>query len=113
MSLLICATCANHYLEAPPPVCAVCADERQWVPPGGQRWTTLAELAQAGHRSQVRQVEPDLTGIGALLRRDPVLEPGNSAPRSRQRGGALGSCRAVRYIERLHERCPPASAADE
>jgi hypothetical protein len=43
----------------------VCADERQWVPPGGQRWTTLAELAAAGHRSLVREVEPGLTGIGA------------------------------------------------
>jgi len=43
----------------------ICADERQWVPPGGQRWTTLAELAAAGHRSDVRAVEPGLTGIGA------------------------------------------------
>jgi glyoxylase-like metal-dependent hydrolase (beta-lactamase superfamily II) len=43
----------------------VCADERQWVPPGGQRWTTLAGLAAAGHRSDVRAVEAGLTGIGA------------------------------------------------
>jgi glyoxylase-like metal-dependent hydrolase (beta-lactamase superfamily II) len=43
----------------------VCADERQWVPPDGQQWTTLAELAAAGHRSDVRAVEPALTGIGA------------------------------------------------
>ena len=43
----------------------MCADERQWVPPGGQRWTTLAELAAAGHRSDIRPVEPGLTGIGA------------------------------------------------
>ena len=43
----------------------MCADERQWLPPGGQRWTTLAELAAAGHRSDVRAVEPGLTGIGA------------------------------------------------
>ena len=43
----------------------MCADERQWVPPDGQRWTTLAELAAAGHRSDVRAVEPGLTGIGA------------------------------------------------
>jgi glyoxylase-like metal-dependent hydrolase (beta-lactamase superfamily II) len=46
-------------------VCAVCADERQWVPPGGQRWTTLADLVAAGHASDVREVEPGLTGIGA------------------------------------------------
>ena len=43
----------------------MCADERQWLPPGGQRWTTLAELTAAGHRSDVRAVEPGLTGLGA------------------------------------------------
>ena len=65
MAMRICATCGNHFPEPHPAVCAVCADERQWVPPGGQRWTTLAELAAAGHRSDVREVEPGLTGIGA------------------------------------------------
>ena len=43
----------------------MCADERQWLPPGGQRWTTLADLTAAGHASDVRTVEPGLTGIGA------------------------------------------------
>jgi glyoxylase-like metal-dependent hydrolase (beta-lactamase superfamily II) len=61
----VCATCGNHFPDDRPEVCVVCADERQWVPPGGQRWTTLAELAAAGHRSDVREVEPGLTGIGA------------------------------------------------
>ena len=65
----VCATCGNHFPEPRPgvcpDVCTVCADERQWLPPGGQRWTTLAELAAAGHRSDVRAVEPGLTGIGA------------------------------------------------
>src|SRR5580692_2375570 len=65
MGTCICATCGNHFPDPPPEVCAVCADERQWLPPGGQRWTTLAELASAGHRSDVRAVEPGLTGIGA------------------------------------------------
>jgi len=63
----VCATCGNHYPAGmpPPAFCMICADERQWVPPGGQRWTTLAELAAGGHRSDVREVEPGLTGIGA------------------------------------------------
>jgi hypothetical protein len=61
----VCATCGNHFPEPRPEVCVVCADERQWLPPGGQRWTTLAELVAAGHRSDVRAVEPGLTGIGA------------------------------------------------
>ncbi len=68
MTAWICAACANHYPESqsPPDVCVICADERQWVPPGGQRWTTLAELEAAGHRSDVREVEPDLIGVGAV-----------------------------------------------
>ena len=65
MATLVCATCGNHFPEPQPQVCAVCADERQWLPPGGQRWTTLAELEAAGHASDVRAVEPGLTGIGA------------------------------------------------
>jgi glyoxylase-like metal-dependent hydrolase (beta-lactamase superfamily II) len=65
MSTSICATCGNHYGGPRPEVCPVCADERQWLPPGGQRWTTLAELAAAGHACDVRAVEPGLTGLGA------------------------------------------------
>jgi glyoxylase-like metal-dependent hydrolase (beta-lactamase superfamily II) len=73
----ICATCANHYPEAtsPPEVCVICADERQWVPATGQRWTTAAELAAAGHRGQVREVEPGLLGVGV----DPPVAIGQRA----------------------------------
>lgn len=34
------------------------------MPPGGQRWTTLAELVEAGYRSEIRELEPGLFGIG-------------------------------------------------
>jgi glyoxylase-like metal-dependent hydrolase (beta-lactamase superfamily II) len=34
------------------------------VPPSGQRWTTMADLAAAGHHSDAREVEPGLLGIG-------------------------------------------------
>ncbi|MEO6083306.1 MAG: hypothetical protein ABIQ18_09385 [Umezawaea sp.] len=62
----ICATCGNHYPEAeePPPVCVICADERQWVPADGQRWTTAAELGEAGFHGECRELEPSLVGIG-------------------------------------------------
>jgi glyoxylase-like metal-dependent hydrolase (beta-lactamase superfamily II) len=62
----ICATCANQHADSsePPAVCAICADERQWVPPSGQHWTTLSDLAAAGHRSDIRTIEHDLIGIG-------------------------------------------------
>src|SRR5580704_16198381 len=67
MAVWVCATCANHYPDtgSPPGKCVICADERQWVPSSGQRWTTLAELAAAGHRGDVRAVEPGLLGVGA------------------------------------------------
>src|SRR5260370_37638300 len=65
MATSVCATCGNHFPDPPPAVCVVCADERQWLPPDGQRWTTLAELAVAGHSCVIRAVEPGLTGIGA------------------------------------------------
>jgi Metallo-beta-lactamase superfamily len=64
MTTSVCAACGNHSPGRRPAVCAVCADERQWLPPDGQRWTTLEELAAAGYRSEVRDVEPGLTGIG-------------------------------------------------
>jgi hypothetical protein len=58
----ICETCAVEHAQADG-VCAICADERQWVPQGGQRWTTLEELAKAGRRAHVTELEPDLFGI--------------------------------------------------
>jgi hypothetical protein len=59
---LICATCAVEHATAVD-VCAICADDRQWVPADGQHWTTLDELAAAGHEAHVRELEPDLFGI--------------------------------------------------
>ncbi|HVQ90285.1 MAG TPA: hydrolase [Mycobacteriales bacterium] len=66
MTAWICATCGNQHADtpAPPGECAICLDERQYVGAGGQRWTTLAELAAAGHRTEVRELEPGLYGIG-------------------------------------------------
>ncbi|HZA73767.1 MAG TPA: MBL fold metallo-hydrolase [Propionibacteriaceae bacterium] len=61
----ICATCAVEYpdTDQPPTTCPICSDERQYVRPSGQRWTTLAELTAAGHRGSVSEVEPGLLGI--------------------------------------------------
>ena len=58
----ICATCAVEHAERVE-VCAICADERQWVPADGQHWTTLEELAADGRRVEVTELEPDLFGI--------------------------------------------------
>ena len=66
MTVWICRTCAVEHpdTEVPPTApCAICSDERQYVPPGGQRWTTLEELRAEGHRGRVEEVEPGLHGI--------------------------------------------------
>jgi len=62
----ICLTCGGHYpaAEEPPASCRLCTDERQWVPPTGQRWATLAGLAADGYATEVREVEPGLLGVG-------------------------------------------------
>jgi hypothetical protein len=64
MERFICVTCGTQYAdgEAPPESCPICTDPRQYVPPDGQRWTTLAELA-AGHENEIRD-EGELVGIG-------------------------------------------------
>lgn len=61
--LPVCATCGAQFGGEPPARCPVCDDERQPFPADGQRWTSLEEL-QAAHRSEVRELEPGLTGIG-------------------------------------------------
>lgn len=63
----ICATCAVETADSstPPDVCAICADERQWVPEAGQAWTTLAELTARGTRTEWILVEPGLYGVVA------------------------------------------------
>src|SRR5262245_22389649 len=67
MPAFICDTCGSQFTpsEAPPPGCPVCQDERQYVPSGGQRWTTLEVLAR-GHFNSYRQHEPGLIGIGTV-----------------------------------------------
>jgi hypothetical protein len=45
--------------------CPICLDERQYVGWDGQRWTTLAELAAAGHRGRIEEEGPGVLGIGA------------------------------------------------
>jgi glyoxylase-like metal-dependent hydrolase (beta-lactamase superfamily II) len=62
----ICVTCGVQLAECerPPEVCPVCADERQFVGWGGQRWTTL-EALRGGHRLAVRDEGDGLLGIGS------------------------------------------------
>jgi hypothetical protein len=58
----MCATCGVEHVE-PADTCKICADERQWVPGGGQVWTSLRQLREAGHRIQAAELETDLHGL--------------------------------------------------
>lgn len=65
MHAYICTTCGTQYppSAAAPAACAICEEERQFVPPTGQSWTTLRALA-ASHSNAWRQYEPGLIGLG-------------------------------------------------
>jgi hypothetical protein len=65
MTSFICTACGTQYppSEKPPAECPICEEERQYVPPGGQRWTTLEGLAQS-HMNSFREYEPGVIGVG-------------------------------------------------
>jgi hypothetical protein len=87
VSAWICRTCAVEQpdTDKPPVSCAICSDERQYVRPTGQQWTTLAELAAAGHAATVAEVEPGLYGITI----EPSVGIGQRALLVRTRSGNL------------------------
>lgn len=111
MTVYLCATCA---VETDGPrtsgqVCPICADERQYVPPEGQRWTTVEELVAGGHRLLWREVEPHLLALwtepgvgigqhghlaqgqdGSLLWDPPGLITPEAVDQIRARGPVLG-----------------------
>jgi len=60
----ICVACGVQRADSPMPPehCAVCEDERQYIPLGGQKWTTLKEM-QTTHRNQLDVEGPELISI--------------------------------------------------
>jgi glyoxylase-like metal-dependent hydrolase (beta-lactamase superfamily II) len=60
----ICTTCGTQYepSEQPPASCLICEEERQYVLPTGQAWTTLSRLRKT-HMATCR-LEAELIGIG-------------------------------------------------
>jgi hypothetical protein len=86
MTSYICTVCGQAQAESeePPEVCAICADERQYINAKGQQWTTLDDL-QAKHKSDIRQLEPNLIGIGAT----PSIGIGQRALFISQPGGGV------------------------
>lgn len=64
MDAFICTTCGTQYeaSEKPPAACVICEEERQFVLPTGQSWTTLARL----HKTHMATFHDEcgLIGIG-------------------------------------------------
>src|SRR5690242_12155675 len=62
----ICVTCGTQYPPSasaePPANCPICDDDRQYVGPNGQQWTSLADL-RASHANEIVAVDAGLTGI--------------------------------------------------
>lgn len=60
----LCTACGTQYppTARPPASCAICEDERQYVPASGQAWTTLAALRRS--HKLVFRYEGAFLGIG-------------------------------------------------
>ncbi|MEU6864715.1 MBL fold metallo-hydrolase [Streptomyces sp. NPDC046876] len=65
--LPVCRTCGTQYAAARPD-CPVCLDERQYVGPAGQEWTTLQELRASGMTGRFEEEGPGVLGIGSSPR---------------------------------------------
>lgn len=62
-SVSLCATCGVEHAHPLPDVCAICADERQYLPADGQqRWTTLEQL-RPDRAMDIGEMEPNLYGF--------------------------------------------------
>lgn len=59
----ICTACGVQQSEEGPEICPICADERQFVPEGGQQWTDANSL-QATHKVVWREEAP---GVHSLI----------------------------------------------
>jgi len=60
MTIWICGTCGVEHPDTgqlPANACAICSDDRQWVPSSGQTWTTLERLAADGHELVHQELE--------------------------------------------------------
>jgi hypothetical protein len=67
MPAFICTTCGTQYPpgDRPPDGCAICQEERQYVNPLGQSWTTLEQMART-HSNAFTRYEPGLLGVGTV-----------------------------------------------
>ena len=64
----ICVTCGVQFAPTagPPERCPVCEDERQFVGWSGQRWATMDQLRERGHRTEFHEEEPGLESVDTV-----------------------------------------------
>ena len=64
MTVWICAACGIEHANTarPPARCAICTDERQYVPAGGQAWTSLQAMA-GDYTGDFAELEPNLYAV--------------------------------------------------
>jgi hypothetical protein len=69
MQAFICVTCGTQFppSDAAPARCPICEDERQYVPPAGQGWTTQEKLA-IGHVNGWHEYAGGIIGIATQPR---------------------------------------------
>lgn len=66
MSKFICTTCGVQHPERTqePESCPICIEERQFVNPNGQEWTTLIEMRESGiYKNNIVKEEENLYSI--------------------------------------------------
>ncbi|WP_226678317.1 MBL fold metallo-hydrolase [Mesobacillus jeotgali] len=66
MNHFICNTCGVQYPHSAhaPETCLICADERQYIHPDGQSWTTLQQLVDSGnYKNTIIQEEEGLYSL--------------------------------------------------
>ncbi len=71
MKHYICTTCGTQYAPSalPPERCSICDEERQFVNPDGQSWTTLEDLRGSKHyRNELVQLEEGLYRLTTVPR---------------------------------------------
>jgi len=60
----ICSTCGTQFEPgARPERCPICEDERQYVPPAGQNWTSITELADEGHENKLVDLDDNIYSV--------------------------------------------------
>jgi hypothetical protein len=71
MAHYVCTTCGTQYASsgAPPERCAICDEERQFVNPDGQSWTTLEEMRSSKrYANELVQLEEGLYRLTTVPR---------------------------------------------